>query len=148
MDWNCTLTEERLSDFLEGALLPEEAAAFSAHAAGCANCTKLVAQVSGLVSRMQDVPQVEEPAQLRRKILDATLGPRKQKPAAQGWFGWLPLIWQPRFAMGIVTVAASFVIVFHAASRIGVQDQPESRESGSRRKSPGASYLRAQEPNS
>ncbi len=116
MDWNCTLTEERLSDFLEGALSPEEAAAFSAHAAGCANCTKLVAQVSGLVSRMQDVPQVEEPAQLRRKILDATLGPRKQKPAAQGLFGWLPLIWQPRFAMGIVTVAASFVIVFHAAT--------------------------------
>jgi DNA-binding phage protein len=116
MHWNCTLTEERLSDFLEGALLPEEAAALSAHAAGCPNCAKLVAQVSGLVSRMQDVPQVAEPAQLQRKILDATLGPRKQKPAAQGWFGWLPLIWQPRFAMGIVTVAASFVIVFHAAS--------------------------------
>ncbi len=116
MDWNCTLTEERLSDFLEGALSPEEAAAFSAHAATCASCTNLVAQVGGLVSRMQDVPQVAEPAQLQRKILDATIGPRKQKPAAQGWFGWLPLIWQPRFAMGIVTVAASFVIVFHAAS--------------------------------
>jgi DNA-binding phage protein len=116
MDWNCTLTEERLSDFLEGALSPEEAAAFSAHAAGCANCTKLVAQVSGLVNRMQDVPQVAEPAQLQRKILDATLGPRKQKPATQGLFGWLPALWQPRFAMGIVTVAASFVIVFHAAS--------------------------------
>src|SRR5271154_2747984 len=116
MDWNCTLTEERLSDFLEGALSPEESAAFSAHIAGCANCAKLVARVSGLVSRMQDVPLVADPAQLQRKILDATLGPRKQKPSAQGWFGWLPLIWQPRFAMGIVTVAASFLIVFHAAS--------------------------------
>jgi Putative zinc-finger len=116
MDWNCTLTEERLSDFLEGALLPEEAAAFSAHAAGCANCAKLVAQVSGLVTRMQQAPPVEASPLLAKKILEATLGPRKQKPAAQGSFGWLPLIWQPRFAMGIVTVAASFVIVFHAAS--------------------------------
>jgi len=116
MDWNCTLTEERLSDFLEGALLPEEAAAFSAHAAGCANCAKLVAQVSRLVSRMQQTAPVEAPALLAGKILEATLGPRKQKPVSAGWFGWLPTIWEPRFAMGIVTVAASFVIVFHAAS--------------------------------
>ena len=34
MDWNCTFTEERLSDYLEGKLLPAEAAAFSAHTAG------------------------------------------------------------------------------------------------------------------
>ncbi len=116
MDWNCTLTEERLSDFLEGTLLPEEAAAFSAHSAGCANCTKLVAQVSELVSRMQQAPPVEAPPLLAGKILEATLGPRKQDSVSPGWFGWLPAIWQPRFAMGMVTVAASFVIVFHAAS--------------------------------
>ncbi len=116
MDWNCTLTEERLSDFLEAALSPEEAASFSAHAAGCANCTKLIAQVSGLVSRMQQAPPVEAPPLLTGKILEATLGPRKQKQVSPGWFGWVPAIWQPRFAMGIVTVAASFVIVFHAAS--------------------------------
>jgi hypothetical protein len=119
MDWNCTLTEERLSDFLDGALLPEESAAFSAHAAGCVNCTKLVAQVSGLVSRMQQATPVEEPPQLAGKILEATLGSRKQKPVSTGWFGWAPVIWQPRFAMGIVTVAASFVIVFHAAASSG-----------------------------
>lgn len=119
MDWNCTRTEERLSDFLEGALTPEEAAAFSAHRAECADCAKLVAQVGGLLLQMQSVPQVAEPPQLQRKILDATLGPRKQKPSSQGLFGWLPFIWQPRFAMGIVTVAASIVIVFHAAASEG-----------------------------
>ena len=116
MDWNCTFTEERLSDSLEGALSPEEAATFSAHAAGCANCTKLVAQVSELVSRMQQAPRVEAPPLLAGRILEATLGPRKPKTVSPGWFGWVPAIWQPRFAMGIVTVAASFVIVFHAAS--------------------------------
>jgi Putative zinc-finger len=116
MDWNCTRTEEQLSDFLEGALPAEEAAAFSSHAASCADCSKLVAQVRGLVSRMQQTPQLEVPAQLERKILDATLGPRRQPAETHGWFGWLQMIWQPRFAMGIVTVAASFVIVFHAAA--------------------------------
>jgi hypothetical protein len=116
MDWNCTQTEERLSDFLDGALLPGDVAAFDVHAAGCANCTKLVAQVSGLVSRMQRVEPLEAPPLLAGKILKATLGPRKRKPVRTSWFDWAGAIWQPRFAMGIVTVAASFVIVFHAAA--------------------------------
>jgi hypothetical protein len=116
MDWNCTLTEERLSDFLDGTLLPEEAAAFSAHSAACADCTKLRAQVAGLVTRIQQAPALAEPAHLQRKILDATLGPQKQEAASRGPLGWLSFIWQPRFAMGIVTVAASFAIVFHAAA--------------------------------
>jgi Putative zinc-finger len=116
MDWNCTRTEEQLSDFLEGALPAAEAAALSSHAAGCGNCSKLVAQVRGLMRQIQETPQLEVPAQLERKILDATLGPRQQTAETQRWFGWLQTIWQPRFAMGIVTVAASFVIVFHAAA--------------------------------
>jgi Putative zinc-finger len=116
MDWNCTRTEERLSEYLAGALPAEESAAFSSHAAGCADCSKLVGQVRGLLSRMQQIPQLEVPWQLERKILNATLGPRQQPAEPQGWLGWLPILWQPRFAMGIVTVAASFVIVFHAAA--------------------------------
>src|ERR1700733_654834 len=116
MDWNCTQTEERLSDFLDGALLPGEAAAFGAHAAGCAACTKLAAQVSALVSRMQRIEPLEAPPLLAEKILQATLSPRKQKPVATRWSDWVGVIWQPRFAMGIVTVAASFVIVFHATA--------------------------------
>jgi Putative zinc-finger len=119
MDWNCTLTEERLSDFLDQALAPQEAAALSAHTRACGGCAKLLAQVSGLVTQMQQAPQLAEPSRLQRRILDATLGPRKQRAAPQGLFGWLSLIWQPRFAMGIVTVAASFAIVFHAAASPG-----------------------------
>jgi Putative zinc-finger len=115
MDWNCTLTEERLSDYLDATLLPEEASVFSAHAAGCAHCTRLVAQVGGLVSRMQHLAPVEAPPALIEKILDSTLGPRAQKRAEKGWFGWVRVIWQPRFAMGLATAAASVVIVLHAA---------------------------------
>lgn len=114
MDWNCTLTEERLSDFLEAALLPQETSAFSAHASGCAACRNLVAQVGGLVNQMQQTAPVAEPPALVQRILDSTLGPRKQKQASLGWFGWVPAIWQPRFAMGLATIAASFVIVAHA----------------------------------
>jgi hypothetical protein len=115
MDWNCTFTEERLSDYLEGKLLPVEAAAFSAHTADCSNCTETVALVGGLVNRMRKMPMVEEPPQLIAKILDATLGPRTQKESWFRWLGWISILWQPRFVMGLGAAVASVVIVSYAA---------------------------------
>jgi hypothetical protein len=115
MNWDCTDTEERLSDFLEGALSVEEAAAFNEHEAGCARCKQLVAQVGGLVRRMQRTEAVEAPERLVANILDATLGPRKTQRGWEWWLGWAQAMWQPRFAMGALTVAASFAIMFRAA---------------------------------
>jgi hypothetical protein len=115
MDWNCTLTEERLSDYLEGKLSPAEAAAFSAHMASCASCTETVAQVGALVNQMHGIEMVEEPPQLISKILDATLGPRTRKESWRQWFGWISILWQPRFAMGLAAAVASVAIVSYAA---------------------------------
>jgi anti-sigma factor RsiW len=113
MKWNCTNSEERLTDYLDSQLTAEEAAAYAAHAASCARCSEMVARVGGLVSRMHQLEEVEAPPQLVQKILDATLGPRTKKASWKRWFTWAPVLWQPRFAMGALTVAASFVIVFH-----------------------------------
>ena len=63
-DWNCALTEERLSDYLDGILSPAEAAAFSKHASGCDACGKLVAQVGGLVKQMRGSMRSKTPPQL------------------------------------------------------------------------------------
>jgi anti-sigma factor RsiW len=115
MDWNCTLTEERLSDFLDGQLPREEAAAFSGHAAGCSRCSGLVARVGELVSRMQQLEPLEAPPHLPARVLDATLGPRVPKHGLERWFAWVPALWQPRMAMGMATVAASVIIIFHTA---------------------------------
>lgn len=116
MDWNCTLTEERLSDVLEGTLLSDEAAAFSTHAAKCKRCTQLVEQVGRLVPRIQHLPQIDEPPFLTSRIIAATRGARAQERGPRGWFAWPPAVWQTRFAMGAISVAASFLIVFHAVS--------------------------------
>lgn len=113
MDWNCVLTEERLSDHLDGLLSPAEAAAFSAHVAGCEQCGKLVAQVGGLVNRTQRLEPLDAPPQLVIKILDATLGPRTQKQSWRRWFTWIPVLWQPRFTMGVATVVATLLIVLY-----------------------------------
>jgi anti-sigma factor RsiW len=114
-DWNCARTEERLSDFLDGTLSPAEAAAFSAHASGCNPCGKLVAQVGGLVHQMRALDALEVPPQLISKILDSTVGPRPQSAGWRRWYAWIPQLWQPRFAMGIATVAATLLIVLYTA---------------------------------
>ncbi len=113
MSWNCTHTEERLSDSLEGLLSREDAAALSAHASGCADCRKLVATVVPLVQRMQRMEMVEEPVHLSAKILDATLGPRKTKAGWERLAAWAGGLLQPRVAIGMATAMASFVIVLH-----------------------------------
>jgi anti-sigma factor RsiW len=112
-DWNCALTEERLSDYLDEILSPAEAAAFSAHASGCDTCGKLVAQVGGLVHQLRKLEPLETPPQLISKILDSTLGPRPQSAGWRRWFAWIPQLWQPRFAMGVATVAATLLIVLY-----------------------------------
>jgi anti-sigma factor RsiW len=114
-DWNCARTEERLSDFLDGTLSPAEAAAFSAHAGGCDPCGKLVAQVGGLLHQMRALDALEIPPQLISKILDRTVGPRTQSAGWRRWFAWIPQLWQPRFAMGVITVAATLLIVLYSA---------------------------------
>ena len=114
MEWNCTTTEERLTDFLDGALTPEEHAAFSAHTTACANCATLTARVGGVVNRMHQVAPIEEPPQLVRAIVRATRGAGGREYHAPWWLSWAPWVWQPRFAIGLATVAASLGIVIHA----------------------------------
>jgi hypothetical protein len=115
MSWTCAEIEERLSDHLDGLLTPEERLEFEAHVAGCSRCAPLIAQVGSLVGRMHALEPLEEPPALVSKILDHTLGPRTQAQAGWAkWIGWLRPVSVPRFAMGALTVVASFFIVFSA----------------------------------
>ena len=115
MNWNHAETEERLSDYLDALMTPEESAAFSSHAARCTECARLLRQVGGLVAQMRAVELLPVPALLDRKILDATLGSRTPREGWKRMFAWAPILWSPRFAMGAVTVVAVFAIVLHTA---------------------------------
>ena len=114
MNWNCTNTEERLSDYLDGALTPAEAAAFKAHADSCADCALMLASVSGLVTRMHAMELEPAPPLLMNRILDATIGPRKEKKSWKSWIGWTGSFVEPRFVMGLVTVAATVLVVIYS----------------------------------
>jgi anti-sigma factor RsiW len=114
VDWNCTLTEERLSDYLEGQLSAAESAAFAAHRERCERCTGLVGQVRELLADMHRLEAVEAPPHLQTRVLDATLGPRTKKEGWRRWVAWTPMIWRPRFAIGLATVTACALIVIQA----------------------------------
>lgn len=116
MNWDCTESDKRLSDYLEGLTSPEETAAFGAHLETCRDCTALVARVGGTVRMLRAAPAVDVPPQLFRNIVKATSGTRE---TAHGWRRWVQpvkIAWQPQFAMGALTIAASFLIIFHAAN--------------------------------
>jgi len=115
MDWDCTRTEERLSDALAETLGPEENTAFRAHTGGCERCKQLLARVGGIVLELHELPWVEEPPFLASRIIALTRG-MPQERASKGWLAWSGAVWQTRLVMGLVTVAATVLIVFHGLS--------------------------------
>ena len=114
MDWNCTQVEERLSDFLDNLLAPEEVTELNRHLDSCADCASLVGQVGSTLQRLRAVQPVEVPPQLIRSILEQTSGVQTEATGWRRWFRWNLNAWQPRFAMGALTVAASITILFFA----------------------------------
>lgn len=111
MSWNCVQAEERLSDYLDNALTQAERVEFREHLDSCKRCAPLLAQVSYVTGSLHALELEAVPAELVSRVLDQTLGPRKAK---REWFSWIPVLWQPRFATGIVTVLATLLIIFHA----------------------------------
>jgi putative zinc finger protein len=128
--WLCADTENRLSDFLDGALAPADLAAFERHRAGCADCAALAEHVGATVGALHGMASLAEPPELVRAILDRTSGAREAIPQAAAipaaepedsngsWFDWLSALAQPQFAYGAAAVMVSALVVSHA---LGIQ---------------------------
>jgi anti-sigma factor RsiW len=114
MSWTHEQIEERLSDYLDGLLTPEERHEFDMHANSCESCSQMVASISQLVGGMHSMEQIETPPRLVYSILNQTLGPREAK---KGWksFGWLSSFASPRFAYSAISVAATLLILLTAS---------------------------------
>jgi Putative zinc-finger len=111
MSWTCEQTEARLSDYLDGLLLPAEQTAFDLHVNACERCTPLVASVSHVLGTLHTLEQVEPSPQLVNSILAATLGPQSWRNAKR----WLRSFQSPRFVYSVVSVAATFIVILTAS---------------------------------
>jgi anti-sigma factor RsiW len=114
MSWTCEQTEARLSDYLDGVLVPAEMAEFTAHVPSCARCAPLVASVSGLLTELHGMEQLPTPPRLVYSILDKTLGPRESLTGWSAVLTWARGIASMRFAYGALSVAATLIIFVSA----------------------------------
>jgi anti-sigma factor (TIGR02949 family) len=69
-DLTCAELVERVTDFLEGAMSPEEVSRVRAHLTACDGCTAHLAQMRTAVSLLQATPRERSPAELEDAIVD------------------------------------------------------------------------------
>lgn len=115
MTWTCEQIEARLSDYLDGLLEPAETQSFVAHVEQCAHCAPLLAGVSGLLRGLHGLPPIAEPPRLVYAILDKTLGPRETLGGWRVLLGWLRGVASLRFGYGMLSVAATFLVILTAS---------------------------------
>jgi anti-sigma factor RsiW len=111
MNWTCEQTEARLSDYLDGLFQPAEQSAFNLHVNTCERCAPLVAAVARTLGSLYALEPVEPPPQLENAILTATLG----APSWRNLRRWLKSLQSPRFVYGLVSAAATIVVILTAS---------------------------------
>ena len=71
---SCQELVELVTDYLEGALSPEEHARFEAHISRCDGCSVYLEQMRTTVKMLGNLPVGALPAGAERKLLDAFRG--------------------------------------------------------------------------
>jgi anti-sigma factor RsiW len=118
MNWACEQIEERLIDYLDGALTAAESAAISAHVAECAHCAPLVESVRHAVVSMHALEPLPVPPGLTARILDATIGPQDTSRGWRAWLDWTRVLITPKFAYGALTTLITGVVI---SQSLGIQ---------------------------
>src|SRR4030095_15661739 len=99
---NCQHCEERMSDYLEGALSANGRDAFDLHLQSCSGCSELLAGMREVLAWGRRFPGHEPPSWLRARIVANT--PRR---ARESWTDTVGALWKwivdPRAAMGLFT---------------------------------------------
>ena len=115
MNWTCEQVEARLSDYLDGLLEPAESHELNLHVNLCESCSLLFATVSRTLGGLYSLEVVEPPPQLVYAILNQTLGPRTARKGVLGVFDLLGSLLTARFAYGVISVAATLIVLLTAS---------------------------------
>lgn len=120
-NFSCQIIDERLCDYLDGALAPAELQAFEQHVGACPACASLVADCRASMNFLERVSDVEVPKELVTRILYHT---PKETPILAALAGkgilqrWLQPLLQPRLAMGMAMTILSFSMLGKFASPV------------------------------
>jgi len=116
---NCLHCEERMSDYLEAALSPDERIAVDVHLQSCPACTELLAGMRDVLSWGRTFPMLEPPSWLASRIIANT--PRL---ARESWMDTIAALWKwivdPRPALGLFTAT---LVLGWLASLAGISPQ-------------------------
>ena len=113
----CPEFESILADYLDGTLSNTERAAVELHAAECAPCGALMAEVTNGVALLQSLDPIEPPPELITRIaFQAPLGRvrnpyERQTLWARFVMKWLQPVLQPRLVMGAAMAVLSFTML-------------------------------------
>jgi anti-sigma factor RsiW len=115
MNWTCEQIEARVSDYLDDLLDVGEQLDYDLHLKSCAECASLVASVSHAVSAVRALEPIEIPPRLVYGILNQTLGPRAPSKGVRGVFDLFGSLLTARFAYGVISVAATLIVILAAS---------------------------------
>jgi len=101
---NCLQCEERMSDYLEGALSLDERRAVESHVRSCIACRDLLAGISEVLTSCKTFPVYEPAAWLSARILANTPRVARESCVDTITAAWKWVI-NPRIAMGAFTGA-------------------------------------------
>ena len=112
----CAECEERLADFLDGALHFERQAEVKSHLARCHACAEFARDAQSAMALAARAAEVEVPAALVEQILaEMTRGPSRvlvQASLAERIFGrWIRPVLEPRFALGLAMALLSIAVI-------------------------------------
>ena len=116
---NCEQFEILLADYIDGTLDAAVREDFVHHLETCAACAAYAADAQSAVSFMEIAAEVEPPAALTNKILEATHEGWDFKLRASGIRGWInrtfaPVL-KPRFVMGAMMTMMSLTMLSRCA---------------------------------
>jgi hypothetical protein len=123
--------EQRLSEYVDGVLTCEEAAAVKEHLTACASCAKTVAELREVAARAQELGDRTPPEDLWPGIA-ARIGVSGQSARAVGRQPSAELGWQRRrFAFSIPQLAAAAIVLMAvSAGGMAVLDGSRSGPGG------------------
>ena len=113
---NCTYCEDRLSDYLEGALSVSERSVIEVHLQSCASCTELLSGVREVMQWGRTLEVQAPPPWLATRIVANT-----PVVVRVTWRDWARSAWkrilEPRFALALLT---STIVLGWMGSMAGV----------------------------